>query len=295
MSDALATLLSVNLVVAAAVGLVMALRLRSGEAFGPRIAYGLWIAGPPGRPGAAGAGAGGDGGGSRRAAGRPDDHAPMAMAGAPAAPSLLPLVVALWVAGGLFSLARLVWRQAQFGRAARDGLAGPAVVGLLRPRIVTPFDFVRRYTPREQGRGAGPRGTHIQRRDTLANAAVASGDLRELVQTRRMHVFARYLRIDQEFACDAQVIAAYPKARRVLCGGHAEDPARQPRPAAGLLLARAVRAPAGPAHIELLARRGPRPRRRRMGMAVVRPAGARRPPSPPGPLGAPGHGRGRRA
>jgi len=268
MSDALLILLGFNLVVAITVGLVMALRLPVRRLFGPRVAYGLWSLVPlaglalflparvvkvwaPAAPQTA----------------HMIFEPTAAAAGAPTVPALLPLVVALWVVGGLFSLAYLVRRQMAFGRAAREGLAGPAVIGLLRPKIVTPFDFDRRYTPREQLVVLAHEATHIERRDTLANAAVA---LMACVNwfNPAVHVLARYLRIDQEFACDAQVMAAHPTARRSYAEAMLKTqlaaralpigcywPAQSPHP-----LAR---------RIELLARHDPGPGRRRAGTVVV--------------------------
>lgn len=268
MSDALPTLLGVNLVVAVTVGLVMALRLPVRRLFGPRVAYGLWSLVPlaglalflparvvkvwvPAAPQAA----------------QMIFEPAAAATSAPAAPGLLPLAVALWIAGAIFSLAYLVRRQIEFSRAAREGLAGPAVIGLLRPRIVTPFDFARRYTPREQLVVLAHEATHIERRDTLANAAVALAACVNWFNPA-VHVLARYLRIDQEFACDAQVMAAHPNARRSYAEAMLKTqlavralplgcywPAQSPHP-----LAR---------RIELLTRHDPGQSRRRMGTAVV--------------------------
>jgi beta-lactamase regulating signal transducer with metallopeptidase domain len=205
MSDAFLTLLGINLVAAAAVALVMALRLPARRLFGPRVAYGLWSLVPlaglalllPARVVTVAVPAG------PQAAPDMVFDAGAQLTSVPAAPGLLPFAVALWAAGGLISLGCLIWRQAEFGRAARHGLAGPAVIGLLRPRIVTPFDFGRRYTPREQLVVLAHEETHIARRDTLANAAVALAACVNWFNPA-IHVLARYLRIDQELACDAR-------------------------------------------------------------------------------------------
>lgn len=268
MSDAVLILLGVNLVVAVTVALVMALRLPVRRLFGARVAYGLWSLVPlaslglllPARvvtvavPTA-----------SRSA--QMIFEPGSAAAGAPAGPALLPLAVALWLAGALFSLGYLVWRQAAFSRAAREGLAGPAVIGLLRPRIVTPFDFSRRYTPREQVVVLAHEATHIQRRDTLANALVALAACVNWFNPA-MYVLARYLRIDQEFACDAQVMADHPTARR----SYAEAMLKTQLAARALPLG--CYWPAQSPHplaqrIRLLARRDPGRRRRRAGTVLV--------------------------
>ena len=268
MSDAVAILLGVNLVIAVTVGLVMALRLPVRRLFGPRVAYGLWSLVPlaslalllPARV-------------VRITAPPAPQTAQMifesgsAAASAPTAPALLPLAVTLWIAGALFSLGYLVWRQVEFGRAAREGLAGPAVIGLLRPRIVTPFDFGRRYTPREQLVVLAHEAAHIRRHDTLANAAVALATCVNWFNPA-MHLFARYLRIDQEFACDAQVMAAHPKARR----SYAEAMLKTQLAARALPLG--CYWPAQSPHplaqrIELLARHDPGRGRRLAGTALV--------------------------
>jgi beta-lactamase regulating signal transducer with metallopeptidase domain len=267
MSDALLILLGVNLAIVVTVALVMAMRLPVRRLFGPRVAYGLWSLVPlaslalflPARvvkvvvpaapqssqmifdPGLAG--------------------------DVPTAPGVLPLAVALWIAGGIVSLGWLAWRQLQFARAAREGLAGPAVVGLLRPRIVTPFDFSRHYTAREQLVVLAHEATHIRRHDTLANAAVALAACVNWFNPA-IHVLARYLRIDQEFACDAQVIAAHPTARRSYAEAMLKTqlaaralpigcywPAQSPHPLAQ--------------RIRLLARPDPGHGRRRVGTVVV--------------------------
>ncbi len=131
----------------------------------------------------------------------------------PAGANLALILAAIWITGALVALAQVIWRQALFARAARAGRAGPAVVGVLRPRIVVPRDFAGRYTPREQQVILAHEATHIARQDSRINAAVA------LVRclgwfNPALHLLAHHLRIDQEFACDAQVVAAHPAARR---------------------------------------------------------------------------------
>ena len=114
-----------------------------------------------------------------------------------AAPTLDPgsIAVAVWIAGALASLAWLAWRQHQFGRALRDGRAGPAVVGVLKPRIVTPDDFAGLYTPREQLVVLAHEQTHITRNDARVNALVALARCAAWFNPL-VHVLAHYLRID---------------------------------------------------------------------------------------------------
>jgi hypothetical protein len=107
----------------------------------------------------------------------------------------------------------LTLKQLEFMRAVRRGVAGPAVVGFVRPRIVTPADFERRFTTREQAVVLAHERAHIRRQDARANALVATA--RCLCWFNPfIHVAAFLMRIDQELACDATVVARHPKARR---------------------------------------------------------------------------------
>jgi bla regulator protein BlaR1 len=102
----------------------------------------------------------------------------------------------------------------------RDGIfhadsehAGPALIGIWRPRIVVPADFASRFTPDEQHLILAHERVHAQRRDTAANLACA------LVQcllwfNPLVHLAARYFRFDQELACDDAVMRGRPALRR---------------------------------------------------------------------------------
>ncbi|HEV7385022.1 MAG TPA: M56 family metallopeptidase, partial [Phenylobacterium sp.] len=216
MSEALLVLLRINLAIAAAVAVVLALRGPARRLFGAGPAYALWTLAPlaalamvlPGRVVTVTEAQPAMGGmatvwGEKLAA------------SAPLQPRLdcLPILAGLWIAGGLFALAFLVWQQARFSRAVRAGRGGPAVIGVLRPRIVTPNDFARRYTEREQMVVLAHERTHIARHDSRINAAVALSRC-ALWFNPLVHLLAHYLRIDQELACDAAVVAAHPGARR---------------------------------------------------------------------------------
>lgn len=147
------------------------------------------------------------------------------VAAAIAAPALASWLVPLWLLGALLWAAALSWRQRRFVRSlgrleridagrlraeAVDGL--PAVVGLLRPRVVLPCDFAARYTPEEQRLVLAHEQVHLRRGDPWANALAA------LVLCLHwfnpvMHYALRRFRHDQELACDAVVIARAPQAR----------------------------------------------------------------------------------
>jgi TonB family protein len=87
---------------------------------------------------------------------------------------------------------------------------GPAVVGRA---IILPADFEVRFTPEEQAAILAHEAQHLARGDVVANALVA------LIQclfwfNPLVHLAARWIRVDQELACDAAVIAQRPGLRR---------------------------------------------------------------------------------
>jgi len=213
MADLFTDLLNLNIALAVAVAAVMVLRLPTRRLFGARVAYGLWILPvfailamlAPSRVltvRVAAASAEATGASTASAA---------AVADAPV--DIRPYLAGLWLLGMIASLAWLVWNQVQFARAAKAGRAGPAVVGVLRPRVVVPDDFEGRYTAREREVVLAHEETHLKRRDPPVNALVALVTCVNWFNPA-VHVMGRWLRIDQELACDAGVVAAYPKARR---------------------------------------------------------------------------------
>lgn len=140
------------------------------------------------------------------------------------------LLFATWSLGAAFALALIGFRQARYVRAlgalepfaahgpgvyrAQSREAGPAVVGVIRPIIVTPADFESRYDAREQRAVIAHERTHLRRGDPLINAAVSLAQCAFWFNPL-VHVGARALRIDQELACDETVIAANAAGRRV--------------------------------------------------------------------------------
>jgi hypothetical protein len=133
---------------------------------------------------------------------------------------------AAWLAGVALSIGVQAWRQRRFlatlGRlqrgdgglmlAERTGV-GPAVVGWIAPRVVVPADFTERFTPEEQAVVLAHENAHLARQDARANGLVVLAQclcwFNPLV-----HLAARLVRLDQELACDAQVVRRYPAARR---------------------------------------------------------------------------------
>lgn len=135
------------------------------------------------------------------------------------------VALSVWLAGAVLGLAWLLWRQhrflAEIGPVRRDGqilracrsTAGPAVIGVFAPRILVPADFEQRFSPREQEVVLAHERNHIAQGDPRINAAVLAWQCLNWFNPLA-HMAARLLRLDQEFACDAAVMARFPKARR---------------------------------------------------------------------------------
>ena len=225
-SEILGAVLRANVVAALAVVLVLLLRRPARRAFGARVAYGLWslpllagLAALLPQPAAETLPFVGEAAG---AAGR-------AMAAAAATDRGDGVLMSLWLAGVAASAA-WTWRlQRRFvaslgrleplpgkprvWRAARVD-AGPAVVGALRPRIVTPADFETRFAPAERDIILAHEAAHLRTGDAWVNAVLA-GLTCVCWFNPLVHWGARAMRVDQELACDAAVIARFPQARRL--------------------------------------------------------------------------------
>src|SRR6201999_1923955 len=84
---------------------------------------------------------------------------------------------------------------------------GPAVLGMLRPRIVMPDAFQEHFTAAEQAAILAHERVHLARQDARINALAAF--LRCFCWFNPLiHLGARWLRIDQELACDAIAVSA---------------------------------------------------------------------------------------
>lgn len=206
-AELLSTLLSAALANAGAVLLVLALRRPLRRLAGPQVACLAWLLVPlatlaaclPTLP-ASGVFAGVEVAPLRATA---------AMAGAHASSSgWIAPVLALWLAGALATVTLFALRQR---RLPAD--LGPAVIGLLRPRILLPADFAHRYSAEEQALVLAHEQEHLRRRDLPVQAVFAA--LRCLFWFNPLaHLAAARLRFDQELACDAAVLARHPGARR---------------------------------------------------------------------------------
>ncbi|KRG45007.1 hypothetical protein ARC78_04140 [Stenotrophomonas pictorum JCM 9942] len=134
--------------------------------------------------------------------------------------------LALWLAGALLMAVWLLWQQRHFMRGLGsltqrdDGhwqaqtVAGlPAIVGVLRPRIVVPADFEQRYNAEERELVMLHEQLHLRRGDLWVNAALA---LLQCVYwfNPLLGPAVRRCREDQELSCDERVIAHTAGARR---------------------------------------------------------------------------------
>jgi hypothetical protein len=115
------------------------------------------------------------------------------------------LVFVVWLAGMSAMALVMARQQRHFHMAERQGTAGPAVTGFLRPRIVIPAGFAAQFSAREQAAILAHEAAHLARQDARVNATVAL--LRCLCWFNPLvHLGAMWLRKDQELACDARAV-----------------------------------------------------------------------------------------
>lgn len=224
-AEAWDALLGMSLATSALAALLLLVRLPLRRSFGARITYLAWQvvpfaalalllpgpAAPPVSVAALHAGA-------------------AAAAGVPAEAFDVRLVlIPVWLLGVLGVLAFFVIQQLRYGRRlgrpprcidAKAGIlrgeadmSGPAVIGFWQPRIVLPRDFEARWSPAERELVLAHEQVHLERGDTRVNAVATF--LRALNWFNPLiHYAAGRMRIDQELACDAAVLARFPQARR---------------------------------------------------------------------------------
>jgi beta-lactamase regulating signal transducer with metallopeptidase domain len=137
----------------------------------------------------------------------------------------------LWLAGVL--IAALIFAAQQFRFQQRlgrlqslgDGVqhlasgifTGPLLIGLLRPKIVLPADFFRRYSALEQTLILAHEKVHLQRRDAAVNLLVTAFQTLFWFNPL-LHFAASRVRLDQELACDAAVLEKHPDSRSHYAG-----------------------------------------------------------------------------
>lgn len=141
-----------------------------------------------------------------------------------ASPRQIDVLLLAWACGMAATAAWFILDHRAFlrktGRLTRSGDlyisaagAGPASLGLFRPRIIVPHDFAQRYTPAEQALVLAHEQVHVARRDAIANLLAAVFQCAFWFNPI-VHAGARFLRRDQELACDAAVIRRHPSQRR---------------------------------------------------------------------------------
>jgi beta-lactamase regulating signal transducer with metallopeptidase domain len=119
------------------------------------------------------------------------------------------LLTTLWLLGaGIFFIRSIVNTR----RLASSPSIGPALVGVLRPRLVLPHDFEARFNAEERALILAHEEMHRVSRHTLVNALVEVARCASWFNPLA-HLAAARLRADQELACDTAVIAAHPEAR----------------------------------------------------------------------------------
>lgn len=216
-AEALLLLIRLNLVASAAIALVLLLRPMARRRFGAHQAYALWLMVPLAMAGALvpPVQTSGPTGPIEAAAGRAD-----AWLSDGAHSHVL---AAAWALGVVVSIGLVAWRCARFLQHARSGGAGPAIVGVFMPRLVTPADFSVRFTPEERRLVRAHERAHMDRLDARWNAVALALQCLNWFNPL-VHAAVHAMRFDQELACDATVIARLPAERRryaetLLCGG----------------------------------------------------------------------------
>lgn len=127
------------------------------------------------------------------------------------------VLTGVWMAGAVLCALRLVWLQRQFinGLHLHDGQwqgpegSGPALVGLLNPRLVLPPDFEHRFDADQRKLVLAHEGVHRARADNHWNALAAALCLLHWFNPLAWLALRR-MRVDQELACDAAVMAQHP-------------------------------------------------------------------------------------
>ena len=147
-------------------------------------------------------------------------------------PALADVLVALWLLGAGALLVRSI---VSTRRLAADPSVGPALVGVLRPRLVLPADFETRFDAQERALILAHEEVHRVSGHTVVNALVEVARCASWFNPL-VHLAATRLRADQELACDAAVIAAHPSERRAYAQALLKSSTRARLPAARLHL-----------------------------------------------------------
>lgn len=209
MAELLANLIWANLAASTAILAVLILRLPVRRLFGAHLAYALWALVPlafsagliPPRS-------------SQSALAAPLGERVLT---ADLPPDALHSVALVWAVGAGVVVSLILLAQLRFLARARLGQAGPAVVGVIAPRLVTPADFEASFTAAERELIRAHERAHIERNDPKANA-VAAVLMAVCWFNPLVHLAAAVMRLDQELACDATVMATRSRARKTYAG-----------------------------------------------------------------------------
>lgn len=234
-AEFLDALFSSSIASSLAIVAVLILRAPARAAFGSRVAYALWLIVPfaglasliPARRMAAM-----ESGTAIADPASPSFGAAMPETVAAANPDasflidLSPFIIGVWASGFAASLFLLMLRHKRFMARLRprtdadsdfviagNASAGPAVIGILRARIMLPADFADRYTPAEQALVIAHERAHLAAGDAQVNALAALAQC--INWYNPLFYMARaLLRVDQELACDEQVMKDNGRQRR---------------------------------------------------------------------------------
>lgn len=228
-AEILGLLVRTNIVAAAVIAIVMILRKPVQRLAGARCAYGLWLL-PPVVTAASLIPPGLFSQAETPLAIQPVVFAAQWFSETSAAQSAAdysPLLLSLWLAGSALSLLVLALRQRRFTVAlgtliatpddsvlrAGASTAGPAVVGGVRPKIILPADFETRFAIDERDIILAHERAHLAAGHAQTNALAAALACLNWFNPL-VHVAIHLMRMDQELACDAAVIAKRPGARK---------------------------------------------------------------------------------
>lgn len=200
-SELIEALVRANLAASAAALVVLALRSLAARLFGAQTGYALWSLVPLAWAG------------SLLPARIADEGASLAARGPVLGAQVAETLVLLWLTGVGASLAAFALAQLRFWMRRRQGRAGPAIAGVIFPRLVLPRDFRSRYTVQEQALIRAHEQAHLDRGDPRINALIAAFQVLNWFNPL-VHYAAAKARLDQELACDEAVLAARPTARR---------------------------------------------------------------------------------
>ena len=194
-------LVRANLAASAAILLVLLLRPVARRLLGPEVAYGLWALVPVAA--------------LTSLFPNLNDFRHGQQVGEPTFQfARADLMLAAFLVGAAVLSALLVISEWRFRRLARAGRVGPAVVGLSWPSMVVPSDYETRFNEGERALIRLHERTHIDRRHPRDNRLIALHQIFGWFNPL-IHLAARCARLDQELACDAVVIEARPRSKRL--------------------------------------------------------------------------------